>query len=159
MSGLSKKQKRQSAALLWAVAMVLLLLPGCITDTEGGSILKDGQQVPDFTVTLSDGSEWNSRRSGGKESVIVFFNTDCPDRRRELPQIEEAWRREGSSTRYICISREEREQEVAAYWQEHDLTLPYSAQTDRRIYNLFARSGIPRTYRISPEGRIINQTP
>ncbi len=47
---------------------------------------------------------------------------------------------------FVCISREEGEASVKAYWEENGFTMPYSAQTDRSVYNLFASSGIPRRY-------------
>ena len=47
-----------------------------------------------------------------------------------------------------------RPESVAAYWKEQGLSIPYSAQTDRRIYNLFASSIIPRTYFCSADGII-----
>ena len=45
-----------------------------------------------------------------------------------------------------CISREEPADEVAAYWQENGLTIPYSPQSGREVYNLFSERGIPRIY-------------
>ena len=46
----------------------------------------------------------------------------------------------------MAISREEDEASVAAFWADNGLQMPYSAQTDRSIYNLFATSIIPRIY-------------
>ena len=34
------------------------------------------------------------------------------------------------------------------------LALPYSAQTDRAVYNLFARGGVPRIYIADREGTV-----
>ncbi len=48
--------------------------------------------------------------------------------------------------RMLAISREENEESVAAYWAANGLLIPYSPQEDRRIYNLFATSIIPRIY-------------
>ena len=52
----------------------------------------------------------------------------------------------------IAISRAEGEDLVAPFWEEYDLQIPYSAQTDRHIYELFASSVIPRVYFVSAEG-------
>ena len=38
--------------------------------------------------------------------------------------------------------------EIETYWRDNHLTLPYSAQTDRRVYSLFASSGVPRIYTV-----------
>lgn len=51
----------------------------------------------------------------------------------------------------VCISREESSAEIVRYWDENHLTLPYSAQENRTVYYLFAKSGIPRVYVIDKE--------
>ena len=90
------------------------------------------------------------------ETVIVFFNTSCEDCRRELPRLNSYYlqRRMEKDFRMVAISREEDEASVAAYWEENGLSIPYSAQSDRMIYNLFASAVIPRVYYCSPDGII-----
>ena len=48
--------------------------------------------------------------------------------------------------RIACISREEPEKEILAYWKSNALTLPYSAQSDRKVYSLFSEEGVPLVY-------------
>ena len=55
---------------------------------------------------------------------------------------------------FVCISREEGPARVAAYWHDEGLALPYSAQTHRAVYNLFARGGVPRIYIADREGTV-----
>ena len=52
------------------------------------------------------------------------------------------------------ISREQDKDEIQTYWQENNLTLPYSPQTSREIYSLFAQSRIPRIYISDRNGTI-----
>ena len=85
-------------------------------------------------------------------AVIAFFTTSCPDCRRELPKLDALYRSYGSdSVAFVCISREEGRAGIEAYWRENGLTLPYSAQEDREVYELFAGSGVPRVYVSSPD--------
>ena len=44
------------------------------------------------------------------------------------------------------ISREEGVESISQYWQESEFTMPYSAQNDRKIYELFAKTRVPRVY-------------
>lgn len=90
------------------------------------------------------------------ETVIVLFNTSCSDCQRELPRLNEYYlqHRADEGFEMVAISREEGEESVAAFWKEYNLSIPYFPQTDRRIYNLFATSLIPRVYYVSPEGII-----
>lgn len=52
----------------------------------------------------------------------------------------------GRDVNFVCISRAEENDAVQAYWSEHALTLPYSPQPDKAVYNLFATQTIPRVY-------------
>ena len=138
-----------------AVAAVMcVLMSGCIKDElpEEHS-LQLGDRVPAFSVTTSAGATSHSSELQGKRGMIVFFNTECPDCRRELPKVQQAYDRVKDDPDYkvICIAREEGEAEIAAYWRENGLTLPYSPQSDRAVYNLFATVSIPRVYITNPD--------
>ena len=128
-------------------------------DTNVKEYVKVGDRVPAFSVetVLADGSTatFSTARLTG-ETVIVLFNTSCGDCRRELPRMNEYYlqHRGDKGFQMVAISREEGAESVAAYWKEQGLSIPYSAQTDRRIYNLFASSIIPRTYFCSADGII-----
>jgi hypothetical protein len=41
---------------------------------------------------------------------------------------------------------------VARFWSEHELLIPYAAQEDASIYELFASGIIPRVYFVSAQG-------
>ena len=128
-------------------------------DGEVTEYVKVGDRVPAFSVetVLADGSTamFSTARLTG-ETVIVLFNTSCSDCQRELPRMNDYYLQHCGDKGFqmVAISREEGAESVAAYWKEQGLSIPYSAQTDRRIYNLFASSIIPRTYFCSADGII-----
>lgn len=131
------------------------LLGACVNDPEqGGTKLVAGNSLPEFSVTTSSGEVVTNHILSQGRSVIVFFSTSCDDCRRILPLVEEAYRNSGSGTKYICIARDEGEETISRFWEEHRMTLPYSSQPDRRIYSLFADSGIPMIY-LTDNGKII----
>ncbi len=115
-------------------------------DGKGDEIVAAGEALPDFSVSLLDGTEVAASSLKGKAAVVVFFNTGCIDCRRELPVLQELYTEFGKDVTFLCISREEGAESVAAYWKEHSLTLPVSSQKDRAVYSLFARRTIPRVY-------------
>lgn len=141
---------------------ILLLLIGCTTqgcisdDEPQGNALIPGDSLPSFTLTLSTGETVSPKWLEGKVPVIIFFNTGCPDCRKELPVVEEVWRsfQDNNQVIFMAVSREENEESVVAYWKEHDLTIPYCAQSGREIYSLFAPSIIPRIFIADREGVI-----
>ncbi len=141
------------------VAIALLLLTACVGDDEPqGATLKAGDMVPSLSVMLNDGTVFDNSSMAGKTAVIVFFNTSCSDCRRELPAVQRFWEENADNDDLVlaCIAREESDESISQYWNEQGFTMPYSAQTTRRVYNLFATVGIPRVYVADPRGLIIH---
>ena len=137
------------------VAMLSLLFAACVGEDEPengeeGTRVRVGDTVPAFTVSLDDGSVFTAPDDLlGHETVLVFFTTTCPDCLAALPR----WQKEyEAGRRIVCISRAESAADVAAYWEANALTMPYAAVADRSVYNLFAKSLIPRTYTVSATG-------
>lgn len=125
-------------------------LTGCITEEEPeGADLKVGDPIPAFSVTLDDGRTFGSELLRTGDGIIVFFSTECPDCRRELPGIQKLYDSltPQQQLRMACIARDEDAERIGAYWIGNGLTLPYSPQPDRSVYNLFATYTIPRLYR------------
>ena len=133
--------------------MCVCFLGACVSDgEEPRSLLDVGDPLPQFTLTLSDGQLLSAEELHTGSWIIILFNTDCPDCRRELPILEQEYLEsiaEDSPLNFVCIAREESAESIARFWQSHDLTMPYPPQPDRRIYSLFATAGIPRVYRSS----------
>ena len=141
--------------------MTALSVASCssVVDDEDDAkeYVKVGDHVPLFSVetVLADGSTalFSTAQLTG-ETVIVLFHTSCGDCQRELPRLNDYYLQHRSEPGFqmVAISREEGAESIAAFWQAQNLSIPYSAQADRHIYNLFASSVIPRVYFCSPEG-------
>lgn len=138
-----------------STALLLLLSVGCITEKKQQEVLLSiGDAMPQFEVTTLDGTVYSPQTLRGRESVLVFFNTDCEDCQRDLPDIQLQADAE-PQVQYLCIARDEGAESIEAFWREHGLTMPVAPQPDRAVYSLFARIGIPRTFRFSPTLRLI----
>lgn len=124
----------------------------CMTEKESstpsGSRMKPGDRLPAFTAITATGDTCTAESFRGKTSVIVFFNTDCGDCRKELPILQRIYEEYGGDDGFkiLCISRNEKAEDTESYWKENSLTLPYSPQTNNNIYNSFAYSRIPQIY-------------
>lgn len=147
-------------SVITATIVFMGWLTGCVEDKEDKEFsLEAGSRMPDFSVTLIDGeifSTDNLANSGIANLLILFFNTDCQDCQQKLPEIQTLYdwilkeENLAGNTRLICIAREEGADAIRTFWETHNLTMPVSPQSDRRIYNLFANVGIPRLYLIDP---------
>lgn len=139
------------------VAFCVTALWACIEEEDAvqGDIVHIGDSLPDFAVTLNDGSIVSDDSLLGRASFVVFFHTSCPDCQSVLPRLQRLY--DGfpaDSVTFVLISRAEPASSVSSFWESANLTMPYSSQPDRAVYELFAKSSIPRVY-ISDEQGII----
>lgn len=126
-----------------------LAFNACINDDipQRAEKVNVGDVLPDFSAQMSDGTMVTGESLRQAVAVVVFFHTSCPDCRQLLPQIQTLYDEYSSKgVAFALISREEDSTTISTFWEEHDLTMPYSPQSDRAIYNLFANSLIPRVY-------------
>lgn len=136
--------------------LLALMACGCIYDDDyrDADIVKVGEPLPDFAVAMNDGSVITGEMLRRGVAVVVFFDTSCSDCRYLLPQLQPLYDDYSTEAHFVLISREEEESTISSFWALHNMTMPYSAQSDRGVYNLFARSLVPRVYISDAEGVI-----
>ena len=145
-------------SLLTLFMAIVCTSQGCISENEPqGTALSVGDSLPLFSVILNDGTLVDNSSLEGKVAVIVFFNTGCSDCRKEFPVIQMLWELYKDNPEVVIapIAREESEEDIASYWEANGLTMPYSPQENRDVYNLFAPSIIPRIYITGRNGIIL----
>lgn len=134
---------------------VLTVLSGCIKEKQTGADLKVGDRLPDFEVVMDDGTVVTDEILSETVSVVMFFHTSCPDCRQVLPQMQKVYDEyDSADVRIVLISREDTKESVESFWLENGLKMPYSAQNDRKVYEKFAATRIPRVY-VNEKGGII----
>ena len=137
------------------IFLALALLTGCIKEKQTGTDLKVGDHLPDFEVVMNDGTTVTDDMLKESVSVVMFFHTSCPDCQQVLPEMQKIYDDYASDGVQIAlISREESILSISSFWEEKGFKMPYSAQTTRKIYEMFAYERIPRVY-ICEKGGII----
>jgi len=137
------------------IIAAMALLCGCIKEKQTDVDLKAGDSIPDFRVEMNDGSIVTDEDLKGQTSVIMFFHTSCPDCQQALPRVQQLYDEYASEeVVFALISREEGKEEIESFWKENGLNMPYSAQNDRKVYEKFARTRIPRIYLNDKDGII-----
>ena len=128
----------------------------CIKEKNNKSVeVKIGDSLPSFEVVMNDGKTVTKESLLGNVSVLMFFHPSCPDCQQVLPRMQaiyDEYLQKGVS--FALISRECGKGDIEAYWKENNLKLPYSAQEDRSVYNMFASSRIPRIYISDENGTV-----
>ena len=137
--------------------MVFVMISGaCIDENvdEFEELVKVGDRLPTFVVTTNEDTTVTSGQLSSGISLVIFFHTGCPDCQAVLPIVQQLYEEYcADGVQFLLISREDTQASVSKYWSQNNLTMPYSAQSDRRIYELFAQEGVPRIY-ISQDGLI-----
>ena len=138
-----------------AIISLIGILSSCIKEKNNGADVKVGDTLPHFEVLMSDGSLVTDDFLKGSVSIVMFFHTSCPDCQQALPRMQHIYDEYASKeVRIALISREEDPYSIETYWNDNGLDMPYSAQTDREVYELFAMSRIPRIYISDENGTV-----
>lgn len=125
---------------------------------EDATVVRVGDQAPAFTITTIAGETFSTDALAGKVILVNLFATWCGPCQAEMPHLQkgvaEAFA-DNPDLAVISLAREEGNDVVAPYAQRLGLTFPMAGDTDRSIYDLFAKGYIPRNYLIGRDGKII----
>lgn len=125
--------------------------------TDEASVVKTGDMVPDFKVKMFEGKEINIKDLRGKVVLINFWAVWCPYCVQELAVVQKEIidRFKGKEFVFLPISREDTYEKIDAFRKEKGHKFPMGMDSDRSIYNMFAKSSIPRNYVIDKSGKIV----
>ena len=132
------------------------------TNSEGyqdrGYIVKVGDQVPEFVVQLTDGSEFSNEDFKGKVTMLQFTASWCSVCCKEMPFIEkEIWKvYKDKGLVLVGIDRDEPLDVVKEFAKKTGITYPLALDPDAAVFAKFAgiKSGITRNVIIDKNGKI-----
>ncbi len=174
-----RTRKKQSTLRLWLLVALLVVVGTLIfmlptgeepaveqndataetvaDETETTTLVKEGMQAPDFTVTMFDGTTQTLSALKGKVVLVNFWATWCPPCREELKRVQAdiVDRFAGQEFVFIPISRAEERETVAAFREQMGYTFPMGLDPERKIYDQFASNFIPRNFLIDQEGKVV----
>jgi cytochrome c biogenesis protein CcmG/thiol:disulfide interchange protein DsbE len=124
-------------------------------------ILGKGSVVPDFSLPLFSGYEYNGASAvklselKGRVVLVNFWASWCQPCRTEAAALETAWRSyaETGQVVFLGVDYVDTETEARSYMTDFDLTYPNGPDMGTRISQIFNRNlGVPETYIIDQQG-------
>jgi len=151
--------------LVFCIAMMLALgvLAGCGKKAEGNSASTDtgiglelGQAMPDFTVSLTDGTSANLSETLKEKDLVVLniFASWCSPCEREFPGMESVYQANKDRVEIISVSGDPSDtmEVISDYKSEHGLSFPMGLAGDGLSFMKFP--GFPTTVFIDRDGKV-----
>jgi peroxiredoxin len=128
-----------------------------------GYIVKIGDKVPDFTITLENGKKVSTSDFKGKVVMLQFTASWCGVCRKEMPFIErDIWQKHKSNPKFLLygIDRDEPLEKVTQFAKDIKVTYPLALDPGADIFGLFAdkKAGVTRNVIIDKNGKIVYMT-
>ncbi len=131
-------------------------------DEDRGYLVKVGDQAPDdFQLVLQDGKKTSLKELRGKTVVLQFTASWCSVCRKEMPHLEEMWKKyQDKNIVLIGVDRDEPLEKVKQFYKDMKITYPLALDPGADIFGRFAhkKSGVTRNVVIDPTGKIVYLT-
>ena len=112
----------------------------------------------DFTLPLLDGENVTLSSFRGKVVFLNFWASWCPPCREEMPSMETLYQRyKDLGLEMLAVNLRESPDEVRRFVQSNGYTFPVLLDRTGRVGSNFGVSGIPTTFIIDREGKIIGR--
>ncbi len=137
--------------------VTLLLFSATLFAQDEFTLVKLGENAPDFTFETAPGKTQKLSNLKGKVVWINFFATWCGPCRKELPHLqEEVYDKYKDNENFVLIilGREHKWDEVNKFKAEQGFTMPFYPDPERTVFSLYAKQNIPRNFIIGKDGKV-----
>ncbi|MDR1933457.1 MAG: TlpA family protein disulfide reductase [Spirochaetales bacterium] len=122
----------------------------------GVQMLKQKPPLSDFTLPLLSGGTQSLDSLRGKVVFLNFWATWCPPCRAEMPAMEKLYQKfKNDGLAFFTVNIQEDKKDVEAFMKEFGLSFPVALDFKGEAAAMYGVRGIPTTYIIDRDGRII----
>ena len=110
----------------------------------------------DFTLQDVDGNVHQLKQYRGRVVIVNFWATWCPPCRFELPSMERAYEQlKKENIEILAIDVGEDADTIFTFTADYPVTFPLLMDLDSKVINDYPVIGLPTTYVIDPDGRLV----
>ena len=153
---MTKQTNKMSTKQIFLVFTLLVFTSSLFAQDEF-TLVKEGQNAPDFSFSTENGKTIKLSELKGKVVWINFFATWCGPCRQELPHLQkEVFDKLKSNKDFelIILGREHSWAEINKFTAENKYSMPFYPDAGRKVFSLYAKQNIPRNFIIDKEGKI-----
>jgi peroxiredoxin len=116
------------------------------------------REHPEFTLRDLSGKTWTFTELRGKVVLVNFWATWCPPCRKEMPDLETLYGRFGSKGLVVLGISDEEAAKVEPFIRERKVSFPVLLDPGRKVNEMFAVEGIPKSFVYDREGKLVAQS-
>ncbi|GKV56996.1 thiol-disulfide oxidoreductase ResA [Sporosarcina sp. NCCP-2222] len=154
----NKKNKRlifRSVVLLILAGAIIFTIYGSLTK-ETHSILKVGDEAPDFELVDLDGNIHRLSDYKGQGVFLNFWGTWCAPCKKEMPAMGrqyEIYKDEG--VQILAVNIAEPKLKVQSFAEQYGMVFPTLIDKTKSVMQAYNVKPLPTTLLINPDGKII----
>lgn len=139
-----------------ALFIPLMLYGFTLDPREIDTKVMEEQVAPNFTLQTLDGETVRLSELRGKPVVINFWSTWCVPCRQEHPVLQKAPDLYPEVT-FVGIVYQDEARKAKAYLKRDPVKYDQLMDPDGKVAIAYGVTGVPETYFVSPEGRIVRK--
>ena len=115
--------------------------------------------APDFSLGLFDGSTFtlSGALQSGKPAVVNFWASWCGPCADEAPVLQDAARRYGDRITFVGVDVQDLDSDAQAFLRKYGISYANGSGNAGPISIQYGMRGVPETYFIAPDGRLIRK--
>jgi thiol-disulfide isomerase/thioredoxin len=141
-------------------ALARVQMPTAVAENSAATYgFNSGDEPPPWTALDTLGRSQSVKQYKGKLVVLHFWATWCPYCRSEIPKLKQVQQEFGSDVVILAVSVDEDVASLKEFVAKNQLSyvvIP-DVEDNMNIATIFGIEGIPATYVIGPDGRILRR--
>ncbi len=144
---------------LWLTGLLLMLLLNVAACGEQKlTDMPRKAKAPGYELVDMDGVKHTLDELKGQPVILNFWATWCPPCREEMPSMNRAWAKiKDQGIAMVAINVGEDEDTIFSFMADYPIDFTVLLDASGDIINRWPVKGLPTTYVIDPEGRVVYQ--